>query len=82
MLLMYFKIAKCNEVNMFTLVFYLDIFFCFGGGFYAVFLICKILILAARTYCGFQIKRAHRQKVLKHHPDKRKHAGEEVRPPS
>jgi hypothetical protein len=25
-----------------------------------------------------QIKRAHRQKVLKHHPDKRKHAGEEV----
>jgi len=26
-----------------------------------------------------QIKRAHRQKVLKHHPDKRKHAGEEVK---
>jgi len=26
-----------------------------------------------------QIKRAHRYKVLKHHPDKRRHAGEEIR---
>ncbi len=26
-----------------------------------------------------QIKRAHRQKVLRHHPDKRKAAGEDVK---
>jgi len=42
---------------------------------YRVLGLSKLRILATDD----QIKRAHRQKVLKHHPDKRKAAGEEIK---
>jgi len=42
---------------------------------YKVLGLAKLRILATDD----QIKRAHRQKVLRHHPDKRKAAGEEIK---
>merc|ERR1712179_367295 len=42
---------------------------------YRVLGLSKLRILATDD----QIKRAHRQKVLRHHPDKRKAAGEEIK---
>jgi len=42
---------------------------------YRVLGLAKLRILATDD----QIKRAHRQKVLRHHPDKRKAAGEEIK---